>query len=104
EPALLKKIRWGIYDNIDEFVSIVEDPVFKEFFPQLDEDAVLTRPPRDFPANFPYLHYLKFKSYTVSHPLSDEDILSDDVLDRVVDAFCLLKPLNQFFNRILEEE
>mgnify|MGYP000070731403 CR=1 FL=1 len=103
QPPLLKKIRWGIYENINEFLSIIEEPTFKKFFPQLDEDAVLSRPPRDFPADFPHIHLLKFKSYTVSHPLSDNEVLAPDLIDKVTEAFCLIKPLNHFFNRIIEE-
>lgn len=103
EPNLLKKVRWGIYENIEEFVSIIEDPAFKAFFPQIDEDAVLSRPPRDFPSDFPYIHLLKFKSYTVSHPLDDADVLAPDILERVVEAFCLLKPFVHFFNRVIED-
>ncbi|MGC8824885.1 MAG: DUF2461 domain-containing protein [Bacteroidales bacterium] len=103
EPNLLKKVRWGIYENIEEFVSIIEEPAFKTFFPQIDADAMLSRPPRDFPADFPYIHLLKYKSYTVSHPLSDADVVAPDILERVVGAFSLLKPFVHFFNRTIED-
>ncbi|MCX7986482.1 MAG: DUF2461 domain-containing protein, partial [Bacteroidales bacterium] len=93
EPPLLKKVRRGIYENIEEFVAIIDNPAFKQYFPQLDEDAVLSRPPRDFPSDFPFIHLLKYKSYTVSHPLADEEVLVPDILDRTVEAFCLLMPL-----------
>ena len=30
---ILKAVRQSIYDNIEEFVAIVEDPEFKKYFP-----------------------------------------------------------------------
>lgn len=37
-PNVLKALRQSIYDNIDEYRSIVEDPEFKKFFPVVGED------------------------------------------------------------------
>ncbi len=100
-PHILKKLRWGIYENIEELLSIIENPDFKKFFPQFDDDAVLSRPPRDFPSDFPYIHLLKYKSYTVSHMLSDEWVLSPDILQKTIEIFKILQPLNRFFNSLL---
>lgn len=34
EPRLIKALRQAIFDNIDEWQSIVESPVFKQHYPQ----------------------------------------------------------------------
>ena len=41
---ILKAVRQSIYDNIEEFVAIVEDPEFKKYFPVIGEDFLKTAP------------------------------------------------------------
>ena len=43
-PNILKAVRQSIYDNIEEFVAIVEDPEFKKYFPVIGEDFLKTAP------------------------------------------------------------
>lgn len=37
EPKVLKAVRQSVYDNIDEYREIVEDPAFKQYFPVIGE-------------------------------------------------------------------
>ncbi len=102
-PAdILKKIRWGIYENIDEFLEIINNPVFKNIFPTLDEDAVLKTAPKEFPRDFPYIYLLRYKSYTVSSPLTDNQVQDPDLLEKVISMFRILAPFNWFLNRVVE--
>jgi uncharacterized protein (TIGR02453 family) len=103
QPPVLKKIRQGIYENIDEFIEIIEDQQFKKYFGSFDEDAMLKKAPLNFPKDFEHLNLLKYKSYTVSTPLSNAKVLSNNILDVVVEIFSLLTPLNHFFNEVIEE-
>ena len=41
---ILKALRQSIYDNIDEYRSIVEDPEFQQFFPIVGEDFLKQLP------------------------------------------------------------
>ena len=59
-PALLKALRQAVYDNIDEFRAIVEDPAFSHYFPVFDE-TFLKSAQKGFPKDFPYLKYLQCK-------------------------------------------
>lgn len=47
EPKVLKAVRQSVYDNIDEYREIVEDPAFKQYFPVIGENH-LKRLPKDF--------------------------------------------------------
>ena len=57
-PNVLKAVRQAIYDNVEEYISIVEDPEFKKYFPVVGEDFMKTAP-KGFPKDFKYIDYLK---------------------------------------------
>ena len=63
---ILKALRQSIYDNIDEYRSIVEDPEFQQFFPIVGEDFLKTAP-KGFPKDFKYIDYLKPKEFTCAY-------------------------------------
>ena len=44
EPKVLKAVRQSVYDNIDEYREIVEDPAFKQYFPVIGENHLKTAP------------------------------------------------------------
>ena len=54
---LLRAIRQAVYDNMTEYRSIVEDPLFKQYFPVVGETFLKTAP-KGFPKDYPYLKYL----------------------------------------------
>ena len=62
---MLKAVRQSVYDNIDEFRAIVEDPAFKAYFPIIGEEHLKTMP-KGFPKDFPYPQYIQCKDYIVS--------------------------------------
>lgn len=97
-----KKIRWGIYENIDEFLQIIHMLLFKNLFPTLDEDTMLKKIPKDFSSHFKYANFLKYKSYTYSYALADDELQMPELLNNVVSKFKILAPFNKFLNRIVE--
>jgi uncharacterized protein (TIGR02453 family) len=101
-PDVLKKLRTEIYENIEEFLEIVENPKFVKHFGHIDDGAKLKTPPKDFPKDFPQIEYLKFKNYSVSKDLSLQQLHSDKLMDEVVTVFTMLLPLNKFLNNALE--
>ena len=72
---LLKALRQAVYDNMDEFRGIVEDPAFKQYFPVVGENFLKTAP-KGFSKDYPYLKYLQCKEYTVSCHQPDSFIFS----------------------------
>ena len=95
-PDVLKKLRTEIYDNIDEFLNIVQNPVFVKYFGQIDDEAKLKMTPKDFPKDFAYIDYLKFKNYSVSKTLSLKMLQSDKLFNEIEEVFTALVPLNNF--------
>ncbi len=97
----LKKIRKEIYYNVEEFKQIINEPKVKKYFKEISGDKLI-RPPKDFPADFPDIELLKYKSYSFFENLSQEQCLQADFFDFLIERFKLMKPLVKFMNRALE--
>lgn len=99
---MLKAIRESVYDNIDEYRSIVEDPSFKQFYPMIGQDHLRTAP-KGFPKDFPYIDYLKPKDYTFFGHVSDIFFDQPDFLDRAEEMFRQMKRLNDFLDYTIDD-
>lgn len=100
-PAdILKKIRQEIMYNIDEFKSIISASSFVKYFGQIEGEK-LKRPPKDFPSDFADIDLLKFKSYTVMHPVTTEKILAPDFENYTANVFKEMYELNSFLNKAI---
>jgi uncharacterized protein (TIGR02453 family) len=101
-PNILKALRQSVYDNIDEYLSIVEDPAFKKYFPVIGETFLKTAP-KGFPKDFKYIDYLKCKDYSCACSVADEFFLDKYMLDNVSDAFKQMKRFCDFTNYTIDE-
>ncbi|KAA6350111.1 hypothetical protein EZS27_002474 [termite gut metagenome] len=103
-PNLLKAIRQGIYDDIDEYISIVEDPAFKRYFPVVGENFLKTAP-KGFPKDFKYIDYLKCKDFSCSYNVTEEFFLisESEMLDKIEKVFRQLKRFADFVNYIIDD-
>lgn len=101
-PIPLKAMRQEVYYNAGEFKDIINDPIFVKYFDVMMGDK-LKRPPRDFPAEFPDIELLKYKSYVVGHPLDDKLVTSDNLMDELRGTYKALYPFNRFINRALTD-
>jgi uncharacterized protein (TIGR02453 family) len=98
EPAVLKAIRYEVYNSPNEFVEILEKTSFKKWFRQLEGEK-LQRPPKDFPADFQHLEIIKHKSFVVSYPLADIQVVSENLITIGLEAFAEMKDFIAFLNR-----
>jgi uncharacterized protein (TIGR02453 family) len=97
-PEVLKKARQEVYYHSEEFKRILNGKDFKKTFRVMEEDK-LSRPPKDFPADFKDIDLLKYKSYTVMHAMKDETLLEKNVQDYMVKVFKVMQPFNGFLNK-----
>lgn len=102
EPKLLKMVRKDIYDQMDEFVGILEEPSFKAIYPKLEGDA-LKRNPEGYPASFPHEDIIRHKDFCVSAVKPDSFFSQKNWMDETVAAFEKLLPFNRFLNYTVEE-
>lgn len=101
-PNILKALRQSVYDNIDEYLSIVEDPSFKKHFPVIGENFLKTAP-KGFPKDFKYIDYLKCKEFICSCQVPDEFFSDKNMLANVSDIFMQLKRFSDFTNYTIDE-
>lgn len=102
-PApLLKAIRQDIYDNIDEYLEITDNPGFKKLFPTVGSDLLKTAP-KGFPKDWEYIDLLKPRDYTVIAPLPDSLFTNRNAIERLEKYARTLQPLNDFLNFTIGE-
>ncbi|MDE6339775.1 MAG: DUF2461 domain-containing protein [Muribaculaceae bacterium] len=102
-PApILKAIRKEIYDNVDEYLEIIENPEFKARYTEVGFDRLKTAP-KGFPKDWEYIDLLKPRDYTVLAPVGDDFMKSPDVVSKIVSYFKTQVPFNQFIDYVFDE-
>jgi uncharacterized protein (TIGR02453 family) len=96
DKTQLAAIRREIDFDPDAFRDLLADVNFQYFFPDLGGEP-LKRPPRGYTKNHLDIDLLMYKNYIVTHPLSDEEALSQpDFRAYVLAAFKELVPFCQY--------
>ncbi|MEI8048639.1 MAG: DUF2461 domain-containing protein [Bacteroidota bacterium] len=101
QPDTLKLIRNEVYFHSAELKSILEEPSFKEKFGQLGDFDKMKKGPKDFPADFPDIDLLKYRSYIVSQTIPDNLVVSGIYRDQVLEIVHELQPFMAFLNRAI---
>lgn len=102
DPKLLKMLRKDIYDHIEEFEGILNDPAFKKVFPSLDGE-MLKRMPAGYPVDSPYGHILKHKDFSVYAPKTDSFFSKEGWMDEAIEDYKQLHIFNRFLNYTVDE-
>lgn len=98
---VLKAIRNEIYHNIDEFLEILGDGKFKQYFGQIWGEK-LTGAPRGFSKDFPRIELLKYKHYNVVHEVNEQQITGKDFIHYAAEVYREMLPFNRFLNQAVE--
>lgn len=98
----LTVIRNDIRDNIEEYISIVESPEFKQYFPKVGESWLKTAP-KGFSRDWEYIDYVRPKDFGVLMPLDDSFFDSNDFTEKLIPMLTQIKRLNDFINFSLTE-
>ena len=80
EPSVLKTIRQEISAFGDEFKAILEQDEFRNYFRGLSVEDKLKKVPQGFEKDDKMAEYLKLKHFIVTHPVSDEQLLSENAV------------------------
>ncbi len=103
QPEQLKLIRKGIEANFDEWNETINNPQFKQTFPSgIHTSGVLSKVPKGFSQNSLAIEFLKMKGYFTMENLSDKEIVSSEVFEKIINRFKASKPLVDFINKTLE--
>jgi uncharacterized protein (TIGR02453 family) len=101
EPSVLSKLRNAIENNFDEFEEIVLSKNFKNIFGELsvDEGMKLTRVPKGFSKDSPAANFLKYKSYVAMASITDNELVSENLISQTLTIFDAIQPLIYFINK-----
>lgn len=102
ESPLLKVYRSEIYNNVEEYLEIINNPEFSKIFKTYWQEPLKTAP-KGFPKDWENIDLLKPKSFVYAAPLSDKEMESKDIVKKLGKIFRLLKPYDDFFNFTLEQ-
>lgn len=98
----LTAIRNDIRDNIEEYLSIVESPEFKQYFPTVGGDLLKTAP-KGFDRQWKYIDYVRPRDFGVVMSLPDSFFDNDDFISRLLPMLRQIKRLNDFINFSITE-
>lgn len=99
EPKNLKAIRQAISSDGETFLNILNRKSFKNILEL--QGTKLVKVPQGFDKEDPMGDYLKFKQFTVFHPLSDADVLDKNFVRNTVKVLKEIYPFNLFLNEAI---
>lgn len=102
ESSLFKALRRSVYDEIEEYRSIVEDPEFRLLYTRVGDNLLKTAP-KGFPKDWPWIDYLKPREYMASAPLSDNFVESPSFIEKLTPYVMQASRFNRFFNFTIDE-
>jgi uncharacterized protein (TIGR02453 family) len=93
----LNAIRENISDRPEEFLKIVSEKNFVEYFGEIEGEK-LKSAPKGYKADHPLIEHLKFKSFLVTSEVPDKEVLDPGFLDHVINVSRAMKPFNDFLS------
>lgn len=96
-PAL-NRIRQSLADDHEGFEDIVLSSAFKKKFGALEQEAMLTRPPRGFAPDHPAGNWLRYQSFTAGRELTKEELLSPKLPSILASAYQAMTPFIRWLN------
>ena len=98
----LQAIRQEIYYHPGSYLELLNGEPFRSFFDQHYYDSLKTAP-KGYPKEWEHIELIKNRSYGFGHNLSEKEVLADDFPKKVVEYFKIVKPMNHFLNRAVDE-
>ena len=97
EQEELTRFREAVAQRPAIFKSILVDPVFKQYFGEIQGEMLKTAP-KGFAPDHPEIELLRHKQVIAIHPLSDAAVLAQNLAGHTVQAFAALKPFLDYLN------
>ncbi len=99
-PAL-EKIREAVAESPEAMERLARAPAFRRRFRALDTEAMLTRMPRGYLETHPAAEWLRYRSFTATRTMSEEEVRSPRLPDILARDFAALVPLVRWLNRAI---
>lgn len=102
EPAVLRKLRHAMVDNIDELQPILDAPAMQRYYPGWCGDALKTIP-KGWERDHPQAELLRLKDIGKFNPVSLDFFGDASWPERAAERFHVLKPFIDFLNYSINE-
>lgn len=100
-PENLAKIRQEIDYNADKLLKIFKDKKFKKYFSELDDFDKLKTAPKGYPKDHQHIKLLQHKSFIVSQPFTDTQVMDKKFVRNVAEVCRSIKMLNDYLNEAI---
>ncbi|RYJ45670.1 DUF2461 domain-containing protein [Flavobacterium beibuense] len=104
DPVSLKKMRREIAGFYEDLEEILENKNFKKLYGDFDREQSLKTAPKDYDKDHPAIDFLKLKSFTVTHKLSDKDLADKNFIKETAKKLLVMQPLIEYINRAMTTE
>ncbi|WP_417350410.1 DUF2461 domain-containing protein [Flavobacterium alkalisoli] len=104
DPVSLKKMRREIAGFYEDLEEILENKDFKKLYGDFDREQSLKTAPKDYDKDHPAIDFLKLKSFTVTHKLSDKDLADKNFIKETAKKLLVMQPLIEYINRAMTTE
>ncbi|WP_339717590.1 DUF2461 domain-containing protein [Cyclobacterium amurskyense] len=98
QAPILKKIRQEIDYSGKELRNLLMSPEIKNTFGEMQGEKLKTSP-KGFEKDHPFIEFLRYKSFILSHPIPDEEIHSGAYVATTLEAFSKMRPFQAFLNQ-----
>lgn len=103
EPDTLRRIRQFIYDNPASWEAAAHASALRKRF-DLEESEKLSRPPRGFPAEFPFIEDLKHRNFVLWRPVEDATLTGPRLRQTLAKDLLALGPFVDYLCAALDLE
>jgi uncharacterized protein (TIGR02453 family) len=101
EAEHLKAIRQEIDYTANDLKKIIDDKEFVKLFGEFRKQDQLKTTPKGYDVDNENIDLLKLKSFIVSHPLKDKELMSAGAADEIVNMCSKVYPLNIFLKNAI---
>lgn len=93
-------VRDYIAGNGEQWEALIHEPAFAQHFRV--QGTALKNVPAGYDREHPQAEYLKYKSWYLEYPLTDEELANPEAfLAKATELFRIMKPFNDYLNRAL---
>ncbi|MTI22547.1 DUF2461 domain-containing protein [Fulvivirga sp. RKSG066] len=100
---ILGYIRQEVDYEADRFLSIINEDQFKEYFGELMQEDRLKTSPKGYSTDNHMIEYIRLKSFVVSHPISSNEFLNENYVEKAVSLYKTMMPFRRFLDQSLME-
>ncbi|MEL6142756.1 MAG: DUF2461 domain-containing protein, partial [Bacteroidota bacterium] len=105
QNKVLKRIRAAFDYDGEVFKKIINSSSFQSFYGGLAEDEhQLKTAPQGYDKEHRHIDLLRYKNLVAIRPLTEEEVIAEDFVDIVEQAYLKLKPMNDYFIQAMQVE